>query len=91
MQPHHAALCSMFCLRFRDMFTWKFLLSNIKHQGRLKVLQKLYYLRRDISVALVEAVFKLMKVQSKTDGATEPNTQKNATAILTGYTPKPSP
>ena len=84
MQPHHAAFCSMFCLRFRDMFTWKFLLSNIKHQGRLKV-------QRDISAALVEAVFKLMKVQSKTDGATEPNTQKNATAILTGYTPKLSP
>ena len=37
---------------------------NIKHQSRLKVLQKFYYLKRDISTTLVEAVFKLMKVQN---------------------------
>ena len=39
---------------------------NIKHQSRLKVLQKSYYSKRDISVTLVEAVFKLIKVQRKT-------------------------
>ena len=36
---------------------------NIKHQGRLKVLQKFYYSKRDISASLDEAVFKRMKVQ----------------------------
>ena len=35
----------------------------VKHQGRLKVLQKLYYSQRDISATLVEAVFKLIKVE----------------------------
>ena len=35
----------------------------IKHQSRLKVLQKFHYSKRDISATLVEAVFKLMKVQ----------------------------
>ena len=38
-------------------------LWNIKHQSRLKVLHKFYYLKRDILVILVEAVFKLIKVQ----------------------------
>ena len=37
---------------------------NIKHQSRLKVLQKFYYSKRDISVTLAEAVFKLMKMAS---------------------------
>ena len=41
-------------------------LGLIKHQSRLKVLQKLYYLQYDILATLVEAVFKLMKVQRKT-------------------------
>ena len=41
-------------------------LRNIKHQSRLKVLHKLYYLQRDISATLVEAVFKQIKVQRKT-------------------------
>ena len=36
---------------------------NIKHQSRLKVLQKFYYSKRDISATLVEAFFKLMNVQ----------------------------
>ena len=36
---------------------------NIKYQSRLEVLQKFYYSKRDISTTLVEAVFKLMKVQ----------------------------
>ena len=36
---------------------------NIKHQSRLKVLQKFHYSKRDISATLVEAVFRLMKVQ----------------------------
>ena len=36
---------------------------NIKHQGRLKVLQKFYYSKLDISATLDEAVFKRMKVQ----------------------------
>ena len=36
---------------------------DIKHQSRLKVLQKLYYSKRDISATLAEAVFKRMKVQ----------------------------
>ena len=36
---------------------------NIKHQSRLKVLQKFYYSKRDISATLVETIFKLMKVQ----------------------------
>ena len=35
---------------------------NIKHQSRLKVLQ-MFYSKRDMSATLVEAVFKLMKVQ----------------------------
>ena len=35
---------------------------NIKHESRLKVLQKFYFLKHDISATLVEAVFKLMKV-----------------------------
>ena len=38
---------------------------NIKHRSRLKVLQKCYYSKRDILATLVEAVFKLMKVQRK--------------------------
>ena len=33
---------------------------DIKHQSWLKVLQKFYYSKRDISVTLVEAVFKLV-------------------------------
>ena len=41
-------------------------LSNIKHQSRLKVLHELYYSQYDISATLVEAVFKLIKVQRKT-------------------------
>ena len=36
---------------------------NIKHQSQLKVLQMFYYSKRDMSATLVEAVFKLMKVQ----------------------------
>ena len=36
---------------------------NIKHQSRRKVLQMFYYSKRDMSATLVEAVFKLMKVQ----------------------------
>ena len=36
---------------------------NIKHQSRLKVLQKFYYSKNDISATLPEAVFKLIKVQ----------------------------
>ena len=40
--------------------------SYVKRRNRLKVLLKLYYLQRDISAALVEAAFKLMKVQRKT-------------------------
>ena len=36
---------------------------NITHQSRLKVLQKLFYSKRDISVTLIEVVFKLIKVQ----------------------------
>ena len=39
---------------------------NIKHQSWLKVQQKFYYSKRDISVTLVEAVFKLIKVQRQT-------------------------
>ena len=35
---------------------------HIKHKSPLKVLQKFYYSKRDISATLVEAVFKLMKV-----------------------------
>ena len=41
-------------------------LWNIKHQSRLKVLYKSCYSKRDISATLVEAVFKLIKVQRKT-------------------------
>ena len=36
---------------------------RIKHQSRLKVLQKFYYSKRDISATLVETVFKLIKGQ----------------------------
>ena len=39
---------------------------NIKHQSWLMILQKFYYSKRDISVTLVEAVLKLIKVQRKT-------------------------
>ena len=39
---------------------------NIKHQSRLKVVQNFYYSKRDMLVTLVEAVFKLIKVQRKT-------------------------
>ena len=41
---------------------------NIKHQSRLEVSQKFYYWKRDISATLIEAVFKLMKVQHCSDG-----------------------
>ena len=41
-------------------------LWNIKHQIRLKVLHKLYYWQHGISVTLVEAIYKLIKVQRKT-------------------------
>ena len=36
---------------------------NIKHQSRLKVLQKFYYSKRDISATPVEGVFRLIKEQ----------------------------
>ena len=39
---------------------------NIKHQSRLKVLQKFYYSKPDILETLVEAVIKLIKIQRKT-------------------------
>ena len=39
------------------------MINNIKHQIRLNVLQKFYHSKRDILATLVEAVFKLMKVQ----------------------------
>ena len=53
---------------FKDIVnsTNKIKLWNIKHQSRLKVLQKLYYSQRDTSATLVGAVFKLIKVQHKT-------------------------
>ena len=35
----------------------------MKHQSWLKVLQKFYYSKCDVSVALAEAIFKQMKVQ----------------------------
>ena len=36
---------------------------NIKHQSRLKLLQKFYYSKNDISATLAEAIFKRIKVQ----------------------------
>ena len=43
-----------------------FSMINIKHQSQLKVLQKFFYSKRNILATLLEAVFRLIKVQRKT-------------------------